>query len=62
MPTDKDLKGIRAIGQRGDGTFEANKSRTVAVQHTKLPDRATVDRMKTYWSDRLDALVAVLSG
>jgi len=116
------IKGLRARGQRRDGTYEANKSRTfnvpvttlfdawakttvrkrwlngaivnvrtatapksmrldftdrsiiavgfaakgkakssVAVQHTKLPDRATADRLKQYWSDRLDALGVVLS-
>jgi hypothetical protein len=116
------IKGLRARGQRRDGTYEATKSRTfnvpvmtlfdawadttvrkrwlngaivnvrtatapksmrldftdrsiiavgfaakgkskssVAVQHTKLPDRATADRLKQYWSDRLDALGEVLS-
>ena len=115
------IKGLRARGQRRDGTYEANKSRTfkvpvatlydawadarlrgrwldgtigkvrtrtpnksmrldgqdrsivavgfwskgpsksaVAVQHTKLPDRATADQLKRYWSERLDALGAVL--
>ena len=34
---------------------------TVSVQHTRLPDRASADRMKTYWSARLDALQSVLS-
>jgi hypothetical protein len=116
------IKGLRARGQRRDGTYEATKSRTftvpvttlfdawadasvrrrwlnganvrvrtatapksirldwtdhsiiavgfeakgkskslVAVQHTKLPDRETADRLKKYWSDRLDALGEVLS-
>jgi hypothetical protein len=116
------IKGLRARGQRRDGTYEANKSRTfdvpvttlfeawadagvrkewlrdasvkvrtatapksmrldwddrtiiavgfaakgkskslVAVQHTKLPDRQTAERLKQYWSDRLDALKDVLS-
>ena len=116
------IKGIRAIGQRRDGTFEVTKSKTfpvsikklfdacakrttrnkwldepgitvrsatspkamrikwsdasvvvlnflpkgksksaVAVQHTRIPDRATADRLKKYWSDRLDALAAALS-
>ncbi|HJQ52811.1 MAG TPA: hypothetical protein VJ825_03100 [Gemmatimonadaceae bacterium] len=111
------IKGLRARGQRRDGTYEVSKSRTfevpvgdlfgawsdaalrrrwlkekevrirtatepksmrldwsdgsiiavgfaskgktkssVAVQHTKLPDRATADRLRKYWSDRLDAL------
>jgi hypothetical protein len=117
------IKGLRARGQRRDGTFEAGKSRTfnvpvtvlfdawansstrrrwlngesvkvrtatapksirlgwsdgsiiavgflakgkskssVALAHTKLPDRETANRWKQYWSDRLDALGEVLSG
>ena len=116
------IKGLRARGQRRDGTYEATKSRTfdvpvttlfetwadasflrrwmngatvkvraattpksmrldwsdrsivvvgftakgksrssVAVQHTKLPDRDTADRLKQYWSERLDALGEVLA-
>ena len=116
------IKGLRARGQRRDGTYEATKSRTfnvpvttlfnawadanarrrwlngenvkvrtatspksmrldwtdrsiiavgfaakgkskssVALQHAKLPDRETADRLKQYWSDRLDALGEVLS-
>jgi hypothetical protein len=115
------IKGLRAKGQRRDGTYEAGKSRTfnvpvttlfeawaeasvrrrwlngasvkvrtatapktmrlgwtdgsivvvgfipkgkskssVALAHTKLPDRETVDRLKRYWSERLDALGQVL--
>ncbi|HEX2602242.1 MAG TPA: hypothetical protein VHL32_09025 [Gemmatimonadaceae bacterium] len=111
------IKGLRARGQRRDGTYEVSKSRTfdvpvselfgawsdarlrrrwlaedearirtatepksmrldwtdgsiiavgfvakgtgkssVAVQHTRLTDRATADRLRKYWSDRLDAL------
>ena len=115
------IKGLRARGQRRDGTFEASKSRTfnvpvqtlydawadartrkrwldgaeikirtatspksmritwsdgniiavgfypkgpdkssVAVQHPKLPDGATADSLKKYWSERLDDLGRVL--
>ena len=110
------IKGIRAIGQRRDGSYEASKSKTfavplarlykswsdaklrakwlpddltvrsatphkymritwpdgtliqlvftkkgnakssVAVQHTNLPDRAMITRMKAFWEDRLKAL------
>ncbi|HXO86519.1 MAG TPA: hypothetical protein VN803_13445 [Gemmatimonadales bacterium] len=110
------IKGIRAIGQRRDGSFEASKSKTfavplarlykswsdvkrrtkwlpddltvrsatpqkymrivwpdstliqlvfakkgaakssVSVQHTKLPDRAAMTKMKAFWDDRLKAL------
>jgi hypothetical protein len=116
------IKGLRARGQRRDGSYEASKSRTfnvpvatlfdawvepamrrrwldgrsvkvrtatapksmrldwsdggiiavgftakgkskssVALAHTKLPDRAAAERLKQYWSDRLDALEGVLS-
>jgi len=115
------IKGLRAKGQRRDGTYEASKSRTfdvpvttlyeawaddhtrrrwlngasvrvrtatspksmrldwnesivavgfapksngksaVAVQHTRLPDRDTANNLKEYWSERLDALAAVLA-
>jgi hypothetical protein len=34
---------------------------SVAVQHTRLPDRDAADRLKQYWSDRLDALREVLA-
>jgi hypothetical protein len=116
------IKGLRARGQRRDGTFEAGKSRTfdvpvnelfdawsdartrrrwlnganvkvrtatapksmrlgwtdgsiiavgftakgkskssVALAHTKIPDRETANQLKDYWSQRLDALGEVLS-
>jgi ribosomal protein L29 len=116
------IKGLRARGQRRDGSYEATKSRTfnvpvtklfsawkdanirrrwldeagakvrtatepksmrlgwsdgtivavgfypkgatkssVAVQHTKLPDRETADRLKQYWLERFDALADVLA-
>ena len=116
------IKGLRARGQRRDGSFEAGKSRTynvpvetlfeawanartrkrwldgasvkvrtatapksmrlgwedgtiiavgfmpkgdsksaVALAHMKLPDKATANRMKEYWGERLDALGAVLA-
>ena len=116
------IRGLRARGQRRDGTYEANKSRTVnvpletvfdawndsdtrrrwltgatvkvrkasfpksmrlgwddgtivavgfdakgpsktivSVAHTKLPDKATADRLKRFWGERLDALAKVLA-
>ncbi|HXY32363.1 MAG TPA: hypothetical protein VEI06_16795 [Gemmatimonadaceae bacterium] len=115
------IKGLRAHGQRRDGSYEATKSRTfkvpvgvlfeawanpslrrrwangasvrvrtatapksmrldwngggivaagffskgkaksvVAVSQAKLPDRETANRLKRYWSERLDALGGVL--
>jgi hypothetical protein len=116
------IKGLRARGQRRDGSYEASKSRTfsvpvtklydawanastrkrwldakdvkirtatkpksmrlgwsdgtiiavgfypkgkdkssVAVQHTKLPDRGSSDRLKKYWAERFDTLSDVLA-
>jgi hypothetical protein len=116
------IKGLRARGQRRDGTYEATKSRTfnvpvetlfdawasdaernrwlsgaktkirtktkpkslrldwngntivavgfmskgkskssVAVQHEKLADKETADRLKSYWSEQLENLSGVLS-
>jgi hypothetical protein len=115
------IKGLRARGQRRDGSYEASKSKTfnvpvetlydawkdaatrkrwlgdsvvkvrtatphkwmrlgwndgsivavgflakgkskssVAVQHTKLSDQETAGRLKTFWSERLDALSQLL--
>jgi hypothetical protein len=115
------IKGLRARGQRRDGTYEAGKSRTfnvpvaelfdawndaavrrrwlsepgvkvrtataskamrlgwpdgtivvvafapkgagksnVALTHTKVSDKATSDRLKQYWAEKLDALAVVL--
>ena len=39
----------------------ASKS-SVALEHEKLPDNATAERMKKYWSERLDALGELLAG
>lgn len=33
---------------------------TVTVQHTKLADKAAADRMKLFWTDRLNALAEVV--
>jgi len=116
------IKGLRARGQRRDGTYEASKSRTydvpvgelfdawadaamrrrwldtmgvkvrsatkpkamrigwpdgtvvivgflpkgdakssVAIAHTKLPDRETANQLKVYWGERFDALRDVLA-
>jgi hypothetical protein len=40
---------------------KGNRKSAVAVTHTKLGDRAALDKTKRYWSERLDALSAVLS-
>jgi hypothetical protein len=49
--------GIIAVGFTAKGKSKS----AVALAHTKLPDRATADRLKTYWSERLDALGVVLA-
>ncbi|HKY51129.1 MAG TPA: hypothetical protein VJP45_07720 [Candidatus Limnocylindria bacterium] len=113
------IRGLREIGQRLDGAYEASKSRTfavsatklfdafakprlrarwlpgselrsasprkrlrlrlsdgtsaevgfiaktasksaVAIQHQRLPNKTTAAKMKTWWSERLDALGEVL--
>jgi uncharacterized protein YndB with AHSA1/START domain len=116
------IRGLRARGQRRDGTYEASKSRTfgvpvttlfeawkdpkfrkrwldetvevrtatapksmrlgmsdgsivavgfypkgdrkssVAVQHARLPDRETANRLKQQWTERLDSLGGLLTG
>jgi hypothetical protein len=116
------IKGLRVVGQRRDGSFEANKSKTfpvpltrlydafhnartrarwlpgvdltirtakprksmritwpdktslevgflskgadksqVALQHGKLPDKASATRVKQYWAERLQRLKEVLA-
>lgn len=115
------IRGLRAIGQRRGGGYEANKSRTfavplaklykafanarlrgqwlpekvevrgatankrmrirmaddtvveinftakgdaksaVAVQHTKLPDKAAAEKVKVWWAQRFDALSNLLA-
>lgn len=48
---------IIAVGFIAKGTTKS----TVAVQHTKLPDRKTADGRKAYWSSSLDALGEILT-
>ena len=50
-------KSIIAVGFTAKGTSRSS----VAIQHTKLPDRDTVNEIKEYWSGRLDALGDVLA-
>jgi uncharacterized protein YndB with AHSA1/START domain len=49
-------RAIIAVGFTAKG---ASKS-VVALAHPKVPDRATANRVKAYWSERLDALSAML--
>ena len=48
---------IVAVGFASKGSGKSS----VAVQHTKLPDRATADRVKKEWSELLTALGEVLA-
>lgn len=51
-----------------DGTFveigffpKGDAKSSVAVQHSKLPDKATADRMKAWWAERFAALAEALA-
>ena len=46
------IKGLRAIGQRRDGTYEANKSRTFKVPVTTLFEAWANARTRRRWLDR----------
>ena len=50
--------GIITVGFTAKGTSRSS----VALAHTKLPDRKTADQRKQFWSERLDALGGVLAG
>lgn len=43
------IKGLRAIGQRRDGTFEANKSKTFPVPLTRLYGAFHSARLRSRW-------------
>jgi hypothetical protein len=43
------IKGLRAVGQRRDGSFEANKSRTLAVPLARLYAGFHDARLRTRW-------------
>lgn len=49
--------GIIAVGFFAKGKGKSS----VALSHAKLPDRDTVNALKTYWSERLDSLGEVLA-
>ena len=49
--------GIIAVGFTPKGKSKSS----VALAHTKLPDRGAAERLKEYWTERLDALGEVLS-
>jgi uncharacterized protein YndB with AHSA1/START domain len=51
------IKGLRAVGQRRDGSFEANKSKTYAVPLTRLYDAFSKPRMRGQWLPGVDLTV-----
>jgi hypothetical protein len=51
------ISRIVAVGFYAKGAAKSS----VAVEHTKLPDRELADQLKQYWSERFDALAEVLA-
>jgi hypothetical protein len=51
------IKGLRAVGQRRDGSFEANKSKTFAVPLSRLYDAFSNGRMRARWLPGVDLTV-----
>jgi uncharacterized protein YndB with AHSA1/START domain len=51
------IKGLRAIGQRRDGSFEANKSKTVAVPVDRLYSAFHDARLRARWLPGVDLTV-----
>ena len=51
------IKGLRAVGQRRDGTFEANKSRTFPVPLTRLYRAFHDARTRARWLPGVDLTV-----
>jgi hypothetical protein len=58
MRIDWNGNSIIAVGFTSKGPSKSS----VAVQHTKLPDKETAAGLKQYWSDRLENLAGVLAG
>src|SRR5215208_4356696 len=51
------IKGLRAVGQRRDGLFEANKSKTFPVPVARLYDAFSDARMRRRWLPDLDLTI-----
>lgn len=51
------IKGLRAVGQRRDGSFEANKSRTFAVPLARLYGAFEDPRVRARWLPNVDLTV-----
>jgi len=55
------IKGIRARGQRRDGTYEANKSKTFNVPVAKLFDAWAKPALRRKWLDETGLTVRSMS-
>jgi uncharacterized protein YndB with AHSA1/START domain len=55
------IKGLRAVGQRRDGSFEANKSRTFAVPLARLYAAFHDARLRARWLPGVDLTVRTAS-
>lgn len=53
------IKGLRAVGQRRDGAFEANKSKTFAVPLSRLYGAFENARMRARWLPGVDLTVRI---
>jgi hypothetical protein len=51
------IKGLRAVGQRRDGSFEANKSKTIAVPLGRLYEAFSNSRTRARWLPNVDLAV-----
>jgi hypothetical protein len=51
------IKGLRAVGQRRDGSFEANKSKTLAVSIERLYQAFDDKRTRARWLPGVDLTV-----
>jgi hypothetical protein len=51
------IKGLRAVGQRRDGSFEANKSKTIAVPLARLYDAFSNPHLRARWLPGVDLTI-----
>ena len=51
------IKGLRAVGQRRDGSFEAHKSKTLAVPLSRLYQAFQDESLRARWLPKVDLTV-----
>jgi len=68
MPEDARARSAQELASFHNGTLvvvglmaKGGRKSAAAIQHSKLPDRAAVTQLKTYWADRLEALGGILA-